>query len=290
MVTTGRRRSAEEYAVEDNAMKRRLLFVAVLLSCALAVALVLRRSLPDAAGGNGPLDPASALVAQDLEAQSRDLDRQSQSTDAHREVLDRLSADLIASRRTLAQAVTVLADFSRQSKPEWLRGVGRRYPGLSEEAAVACALVYFTLFRLHDGDPGDEETAGRLAADYLACSGVPLTLLEPVKGAALPPCWRAVAPPSPVTSAEHRPQKHLPPVGALDARQLPLPPAARIEEQGDRPSRPHPVRRKVPVFAPRLAHPGHVVRPGVPRPGRRRSRFPVHSGKNCGVGGGAPDL
>jgi hypothetical protein len=70
----------------------------------------------------------------------------------------------------------------------------------------------------------------------------------------------------------------------------PLPPAARIEEQGGRPSRPHPVRRKVPVFAPRLAHPGHVVRPGVPRPGRRRSRFPVHSGKNCGVGGGAPDV
>jgi hypothetical protein len=101
-----------------------------------------------------------------------------------------------------------------------LRGVGRRYPGRSEKAAVACALVYFTLFRLHDGDPEDGKTARRLAAEYRACSGVLLTLPEPVKGAALPPCWRAVAPPSPVTSAEHRPQKHLPPVGALDARQF----------------------------------------------------------------------
>jgi hypothetical protein len=40
--------------------------------------------------------------------------------------------------------------------------------GRSEEAAAACALVYFTLFRLHDGDPADEETARRLAAGYRA--------------------------------------------------------------------------------------------------------------------------
>jgi hypothetical protein len=56
---------------------------------------------------------------------------------------------------------------------------------------VACALVSFTLFGLHDGDPEDEETARRLAAESRACYGGPLTLPEPAKGAAIPPCWRA---------------------------------------------------------------------------------------------------
>jgi hypothetical protein len=76
-----------------------------------------------------------------------------QNTDDHRELLARLSADLTARRRRLPEAADVLADFSRQRKPEWLRGVGRRYPGRTEEAAVSASLVYFTLFRLYDGDP-----------------------------------------------------------------------------------------------------------------------------------------
>jgi hypothetical protein len=88
-----------------------------------------------------------------------------QSTDAHRAVLERLSADLIAGRGTLPEAADLLADFSRRRTGEWLRGVGRRYPGRSEEAVVAASLVYFTLFRLHDGDPQDEAAARRLAAD-----------------------------------------------------------------------------------------------------------------------------
>jgi hypothetical protein len=106
-------------------------------------------------------------------------------------LLDRLSADLIAGRRTFPEAADLLADFSRRCTGEWLRGVGRRYPGRSEEAAVACAVIYFTLFCLHDGDPQDKKTARRLAAEYQACYGVPLTLPEPAKGVALPPCWRA---------------------------------------------------------------------------------------------------
>jgi hypothetical protein len=111
--------------------------------------------------------------------------------EAHRELLDRLSADLIAGRRSLPEAADLLADFSRQRKGEWLRAVARRYPDRSEEAAVACALVYFTLFCLHDGNPEDEKTARRLAAEYRACYGVLLTLPEPVQLAAVPPCWRA---------------------------------------------------------------------------------------------------
>jgi hypothetical protein len=35
-----------------------------------------------------------------------------------------------------------------------------------------------------------EETV-RQAAEYRACYGVPLTLREPAKGEAIPPCWRA---------------------------------------------------------------------------------------------------
>jgi hypothetical protein len=113
------------------------------------------------------------------------------NTDAHRQLLDRLSAGLVAGRRTLPEAATVLADFSRQHKPAWLGGVGRTYPDRPEEASVAAALVYFTPFDLHDGNADDEETARRLAADYQACYGIPLTLPEPQKGAAIPPCWRA---------------------------------------------------------------------------------------------------
>jgi hypothetical protein len=170
-------------------VKRRLLFVVVLLSCAIPVALVVL------SGGFLPkpgsdLPGAPGLPESDLEAESRELDRQLQNTDAHRELLDWLSADLIAGRRTLPEATDLLADFSRQRTGEWLRGVGRRYPGRSEKAAAACALVYFTLFCPHDGNSEDEKTARRLAAGYRACSGVPLTLPEPKRGAAVPPCWR----------------------------------------------------------------------------------------------------
>jgi hypothetical protein len=127
----------------------------------------------------------------DLAAESQELDRQLQSTAAHRELLTRLSADLIARRRTLPVATTVLADFSRQSKPEWLRAAGRHYPGRTEEASVAASLVCTTLFGLRDGNAQDEETARRLGADYRDCYGVPLTLPSPAKGAAIPPCSRA---------------------------------------------------------------------------------------------------
>jgi hypothetical protein len=101
------------------------------------------------------------------------VDRQLQSIDAHRELLDRLSTDLIAGRRTLPEAADLLADFSRRRAGGWSRVVGRRHPGRSEEAAAACALVDFTLSGLHDGDPEEEATARRLAADYRACYGAP---------------------------------------------------------------------------------------------------------------------
>jgi hypothetical protein len=173
-------------------MKRRLLPVVVLLSgAALAAAAVFSGGFLPVCEWGGPEAPG--LLESDLEAESPELDRDLESTDAHRALLDRLSADLIAGLRRLPEAAGLLADFSRQRKGEWLRGVGRRYPGRSEEAA-ACALVYFTLFRLHDSDPEDEKTARRLAAEYRACYRVPLTLPEPKRGAAMPPCGRAWPP------------------------------------------------------------------------------------------------
>jgi hypothetical protein len=134
-------------------MKRRVLRVVVLLSCAiLAAAGIVPCGLVPNPGAGRSGDPGP--FASDLDAESEQLDRQLQNTDAHRELLDRLSADLIARRRTLPEAAAELADFSRQRTGDWLRGVGRRYPGRSEEAAAVGALVYFTLFRLHEG-PGD---------------------------------------------------------------------------------------------------------------------------------------
>ena len=172
-------------------MKRRVLFAVALLSGAVLVAVVVvtGRFLPADESGR----PAAAgLLESDPDAESQELDRQLQNAEAHRELLMRVSADLIAGRSTLPEAAKVLADFSRQHKPDWLRRVGRSYPGRPEEASVAASLVCGTLFRLRDGDRADEDTARRLVADYRAGYGVPLTLPEPAKGAPIPPCWGVV--------------------------------------------------------------------------------------------------
>jgi hypothetical protein len=133
------------------------------------------------------------LLESDLEAESRELDRQLQSTQAHHDLLERLSADLIAGRGRLPEAAAVLTDLGRQRRPGWLRGVRQVYPARSDEASVAASLVNYCLFRLRDRNPADEDTTRRLAADYRAGYGVPLTLPEPAKGAAIPPCWGVVS-------------------------------------------------------------------------------------------------
>jgi hypothetical protein len=172
-------------------VKRRLLPVVVFLSGALLAAAVLSGGFLAAARTARPGDPG--LPATDPESVSQELDQRLQSTEAHRDLLQRLSADLLAGRCTLPDTAVVLADFSRQRKPDWLQRAGRLYPGRSEQASVAASLVYYTLFRLRDGDPADEDMARRLAADYRACYGVPLTLPEPSKGALIPPCGRAAS-------------------------------------------------------------------------------------------------
>jgi hypothetical protein len=87
--------------------------------------------------GSGKRDRGGGTVLDlDPDAQSQELDRHLQSTAAHRELLQRLSADVIARRRTLPEAASVLVEFALQSKPEWLRGVGRLYLNRSELAVA----------------------------------------------------------------------------------------------------------------------------------------------------------
>jgi hypothetical protein len=153
-------------------MNRRLRAVQVLLSWAVLAALIARGGfLP----GESPDHPAPpGLLESNLEAESGELDRQLQNTDAHRELLDRLSADLIAGRRSLPKAADLLADFSR-------RRTGSRGP--------AGRLLLHPVLPARRR-PEDEKSARRLAAEYRACYGVPLTLPEPAKGAAIPPWGR----------------------------------------------------------------------------------------------------
>jgi hypothetical protein len=131
--------------------------VLVLLGCAdLMATAVLSRDFLSTGAVDRPATPGP--LAPDPDAGSQELNRQLQSSAAHRELLTRPGADLIAGRRTLPEAAPALAAFSRQRKPAWLRGVGRSYPG-HPEASVAAALVYFTQpgpegrpFR-HGGEP-----------------------------------------------------------------------------------------------------------------------------------------
>jgi hypothetical protein len=170
-------------------MKRRVLALAVLLSCVLLVAAaVLDRGF--LANAVKVLSAASGSVDSDPDAFSQELDRHLHNTAAHRELLRGLGADLIARQRPLPEAAELLTDFARQDKPEWLHAVGRLYPGRPEQASVAASLVYYTLFLLRAGDPGDEATARRLVRDYRACYGIPLT---PPKTAPRPPCWPAAS-------------------------------------------------------------------------------------------------
>jgi hypothetical protein len=158
-----------------------ILLAVVLYSGLLAVAVVGRSVAP------GLCDPEVAAVSD----RSRDLDRQRERVGAYQQLLERLSADLIARRRTLPEAVGLLAASEQGRSPDWLRYLGRAYPGRSEQARLAANLVYRALFLLHEGSSVDEETARRLGADYRGCYGVSFTLPDDVAGR--PPWWWAAS-------------------------------------------------------------------------------------------------
>ena len=162
----------------------------LVLSCGILLAVVLYSGLLTVAVAGrsvapGLCDPEVAAVSD----QSRDLDRQRQQVGAYQQLLERLSADLIARRRPLPEAVSLLAASERGRSPDWLRYLGRAYPGRSEQARLGANLVYRALFLLQAGSSVDEETARRLAADYQACYGVSFTL--PEDGTGRPPWWQA---------------------------------------------------------------------------------------------------
>jgi hypothetical protein len=81
-------------------------------------------------------------VGQDLEAQSRELDRQLQSTEAHRELLGRLSADLIAGRSTLPEAATALAECLLARGAATLRVPPGRLAAIQSRAAWTAAVSF----------------------------------------------------------------------------------------------------------------------------------------------------
>src|SRR5262249_32703593 len=139
-------------------------------------------------GAPGLLDPEVAAGNE----QSRELDRQLEQVAAYHQLLERLSDDLIARRRTLPEAAGGLAASGQGRDPGWLCYLARVYPGRSEQARLAANLVYRALCRLQAGSPADEETARRLAADYRACYGVPFTFPEN-RGEWPPPSWQAAA-------------------------------------------------------------------------------------------------
>jgi hypothetical protein len=144
------------------------ILAAVVLYSGLLVGAVAARSVAP-----GLLDDPEVAAVSD---RSQDLDQQLQQAEAYHRLLERLSADLLARRRTLPEAGGLLAASDQGRNRDWLRELGRVYPGRSEQARLAANLVYCALRRLRGGSPAEEETARRLAADYRACYGVAFTL------------------------------------------------------------------------------------------------------------------
>jgi hypothetical protein len=165
------------------------ILMAVILYSGLLAGAVAARSVAPAL-----LDPEGAVASE----QGRDLDQQRKQVGDYQRLLERLSGDLLARRRTLPDAVGLLAESEQGRSPGWLRDLGRVYPGRSEQARLAANLVHHALSSLQEGNSTDEETARRLAADYRACYGVLFTFPDTM--AEWPPLWWRGA--SPVDCAE----------------------------------------------------------------------------------------
>jgi hypothetical protein len=107
-------------------------------------------------------------------------------------LLDELGADVLARRRSLAEAAGLLAASGQGHNPNWLSYLARLYPGRSPEARLAANLLYSVLFSLEESNAANEDSARRLAADYRACYGVtfqfPAELAAPASGR-----WRVLS-------------------------------------------------------------------------------------------------
>jgi hypothetical protein len=129
---------------------------------------------------DGGLDPELAATV----ARSRSLEQQIKQAEAYHRLLETLAADVIARRRTLADAARLLAASEQGRSPAWLHYLERLYPGRPVQACFAANLIYCALFSLHEGNSADEDCARRLADDYRACYGVAFTLPDPLSNPA----------------------------------------------------------------------------------------------------------
>jgi hypothetical protein len=157
-----------------------ILAVVVLYSCFLVGTAVAHPSF----GSSEVEDPDLAPVVE----KSQQLNRLLAQATAYHDLLERLSADLVARRRTLREAVELLAQTDQGNSPLWLKTLRRAYPGRSDRACLAANLVYNSLFLLQGGTSVDEEIIRRLAADYRSCYGLSFKL--PADLVDRPACWR----------------------------------------------------------------------------------------------------
>jgi hypothetical protein len=146
----------------------------LVVSCGILAVVVLYSSFLAGAVAAHPFsddglpDPELAVVF----AQGQGLDQQLQQAEAYHQLLERLTADVIARRRSLPEAANLLAASGQGCSPGWLNYLERLYPGQSKRGRLAANLIYFALLSLQEGSAQDEECARRLAADYRACYGV----------------------------------------------------------------------------------------------------------------------
>jgi hypothetical protein len=158
---------------------------AVLLACGLAAGISRYRP---ALGGKvltlgctavtGVLFYSCALAVQvqedpdaGIQAQARLLDQRIEINNRFRALVHRLGQDLLHQRRTLAEAVTELANSQRVQNPVWLAFLRERTPGCSDRALLATFLVETALESVREGSARAAEAQARLQAEYQAAFG-----------------------------------------------------------------------------------------------------------------------
>src|SRR5207244_4029031 len=111
---------------------------------------------------------------------ARQLEQKSAASKTFHELEIRLGKDLLAGRRTLTEAVEILAETDYAKDPRRLRWRRQVYPGCSLKACLAAGLIQGTLESL-DGmvGRGSGKVAQKLAADLQLAYGIPLPSREP---------------------------------------------------------------------------------------------------------------
>jgi hypothetical protein len=118
-------------------------------------------------GASGRED-AAVIDLRRLEQEKRQLDETMRVARRYRALRDEMSADLIARRRTLAEAVEQLAGAEQAEDLDWLR---RRFPDRSLRECVAVNVAEWAVERLKDNPTDARRLSGELADAYQALFG-----------------------------------------------------------------------------------------------------------------------